>query len=132
MRKKVMLILAAAGLCLLSACNHLSSEAKKMVGNYYLTVTSEELPIFELKKNGKCVVRHVEPGVLTFSVEGKWNVKNDSLIGEIKKESLDVDGDARLVGNIPERFAFKIVDFTDVSLTIERGGVPYTYHRRPE
>lgn len=116
----------------LTGCNHLSKEAREMTGNYYLTVASEELPAFELGKDGKCVVRRVEAGVVSFSVSGKWNVKDGCLVGELDPSTLEVDGDRSLVGNIPESFSFPITEANEVSMTIDRGGVSYTYHRRPQ
>lgn len=116
---------------MLTGCYRLSSEAKKMVGNYFIPEVSEEQPLMELRKNGRCTIRKVVPGVVTFSVDGRWNVRNDSLVAELKPETLDVEGDSALVGKVPERMAFHISQFNDVSLTLEHDGVNYTYHRRP-
>ncbi len=132
--RKIFIVAAsmAVFLTLLSGCNRLSKEAKQMTGNYFIPVVSKVDPPMELLKNGKCTIRKVVPGVVTFAVDGRWNVKNDSLIAELKPSTLTCEGDSSLIGDVPERVAFKITEFNDVSLTIEQGGVNYTYHRRPE
>lgn len=101
-----------------------------MVGNYYNIEMSPDEPVMELKGNGKCVVRAIRPGAITFEVPGKWNVKNDSLIIKLKPEKVAWEGDSTLIGNIPERMAKKIVSFTGASLTLENDGVNYNYYRR--
>lgn len=118
-------------LAALTACSHLSPEAKKMAGRYYIPEVSEDEPLLDLRKDGHCTVTKVVPGVVRFSVEGRWNVRNDSLVARLLPDRLSVEGDSALVGNIPESMAFHITKFNEVSLTIERDGVNYTYHRRP-
>lgn len=53
---------------ILSGCSHLSSEAKEMVGCYFIPEVSQDDPLMELNANGSCVIRAVKPGVLTMSV----------------------------------------------------------------
>lgn len=126
-----MIVLAAVALVSLASCSRLSSEAKKMVGRYYIPEVSEDEPLLDLRKDGHCTVTKVVPGVVKFSVEGKWNVRNDSLVARLLPDKLTVEGDTSLVGNIPESMAFHITNFNDVSLTVEHDGIIYTYHRRP-
>jgi len=119
----------AAGLMVLSACSGLSSEAKQIVGDYFNTELSQTEPVMELRKDGKCVIRAIRPGVLTYSVEGKWNVENDSLIMDIDPTTLHSRGDSTLVGDIPTRYAVKIIEHSDFNLTLEQGGATYLYTR---
>ena len=129
--RKIVIASAAAVLTLLGSCSHLSPEAKKMAGRYYIPGVSEDEPLLDLRSDGHCTVTKVVPGVVKFSVEGRWNVRNDSLVARLSPEKLTVDGDRGLVGDVPESMAFRITRFNDVSLTIERDGINYTYHRRP-
>ena len=129
--RKILIAMAAAGFTTLAACSRLSPEAKMMVGRYYIPEVSEKVPLLNLRKDGCCTVTKVVPGVVTFSVEGRWDVRNDSLVARLTPETLDVEGDTALVGEVPESMAFRIAKFNDVSLTIERNGINYTYHRRP-
>lgn len=124
------LTLAIAAFPLLCSCSHLSKEAKEIVGVYYNTEVSQTEPVMELHKNASCILRAIKPGVLTYSVEGKWNVENDSLIIDLDPETLTFDGDSTLIANIPERVAQKVVSHNDFSLQLETGGVSYLYQRR--
>ena len=60
---------------------------------------------------------------------GQWNVENDSLIMVLDRSTLEVDGDASLVGDIPVRYARKIVEYSDLSLELESDGIQYYYKR---
>lgn len=114
----------------LAACSHLSKEAKEIVGTYYNTELSQTEPVMELHKDAKCVIRAIKPGVLTYSVEGRWNVENDSLTMTLKPESLTFEGDSTLIGTIPGRIAQKVVGYNDFSLQLETDGIVYLYQRR--
>ncbi|MDE7025767.1 MAG: hypothetical protein K2O88_07795 [Paramuribaculum sp.] len=115
---------------ILSGCSHLSSEAKEMVGCYFIPEVSQDDPLMELNANGSCVIRAVKPGVLTMSVPGTWNVLNDSLIVELDPSGLVTEGDSTLVGNIPLTLKKSVVDFNGTNLTLEYDGVQYVYLRR--
>ena len=132
MKQNVIPVLSALtlGAMALSGCSHLSSEAKEMVGNYYIPEVSQDTPLMELNSNGHCIMRSIKPGVLTISVSGRWNVENDSLIMELEPDKLTTEGDSTLVGNIPARLSKAVVEFNGTSLTLETDGVPYMYLRR--
>ncbi len=118
-------------LCLCS-CGKLSKEAKEIVGIYYNPEISQNEPVMELHKNATCVIRAIKPGVLTYSVDGNWNVENDSLIIRLDPSSLKYEGDSTIIGNIPGRIARKITGYNDFSLQLEQNGVSYLFNRRPE
>lgn len=124
------LFVAIVALVLLAACSGLSKEAKEMVGTYYNTELSQTDPVMELHKDAKCVIRAIKPGVLTYSVEGKWNVLNDSLILELNPATLSFEGDSTLIGSIPTRVARKVIEHSDFNLQLEQDGVAYLYQRR--
>ncbi|MCM1356549.1 MAG: hypothetical protein NC212_09125 [Staphylococcus sp.] len=121
-----------ASIALLASCSHLSGDAKKIVGTYYNTEISQTEPVMVLKKDGTCVIRAIKPGVLTYSVEGEWNVENDSLIINTKPSSLTFEGDSTLIGHIPERLAQKLIGHTDFTLQLGHDGISYLYQRRNE
>lgn len=127
-----MLGCAIASISLLSSCSPLSSDAKKIVGTYYNTEVSQTEPVMVLKKDGTCVIRAIKPGVLTYSVEGEWNVENDSLIINPDPSSLTFEGDSTLIGRIPERVAQKLMGHTDFTLQLGHNGISYLYQRRNE
>lgn len=116
-------------LALAAACNGLSREAKEIVGDYYNTELSQTEPVMELRRDGTCVIRAIRPGVLTYSVDGRWNVENDSLVMTLDPATLSSRGDAALVGHIPTRYAVRIVEHNDFNMTIEQGGATYLYTR---
>lgn len=123
--------LAAAAL-LASSCSGLSKEAKQIVGTYYNTELSQTEPVMVLKKDAACVITAIKPGVLTYSVEGKWNVENDSLIISLDPSTMKFEGDSTLIGSIPARVAQKVASHNEFSLQLENGGVSYLYQRRNE
>lgn len=84
----------------------------------------------QLRKNATCVITAIKPGVLTYSVDGKWNVENDSLIMELDPATVSHEGDSTLIGEIPTRVARKIASHNDFSLQLENDGVSYLYQRR--
>lgn len=126
------LSLLLLGTAVMSSCSHLSKEAKQIVGTYYNSELSQTEPVMQLRKDASCTITAIKPGVLTFSVDGEWNVVNDSLVIELSPQSIRFDGDSTLIGNIPERVARKVVAHTDFSLQLESGGVSYLYQRRNE
>lgn len=129
-------IVAAGALLLVSAtsCSRLSSRGKEIVGQYYIPELSEDVPLMDLRKNATCTMTAVRPGVITFSVEGKWNViEGDTLVMELDPTQVVVEGDSSLVGKIPATVKRAIVDFNGINLTLRDGsGLSYVYHRRAE
>lgn len=124
---------ALASLLLLVAatsCHRLSSEAKKMIGDYYITEVSNDTPVMELKSNGTVIQHAIKPGVLSYCVKGRWNVKRDSLIIVNDPKPFDIEGDSTMVGDIPERQAKAVVNFNGTSLTLRHNGADYVYFRR--
>jgi len=114
----------------LTGCGHLSKEAKEIIGTYYNTEVSQTEPVMQLNKNASCVITAIKPEVLTYSVTGKWNVENDSLILELDPSTVTHEGDSTLIGDIPTRVARRVIDHNDFSLQLENGGVTYLYQRR--
>lgn len=123
-------LLSLAIMTALCGCSKLSPEAKEIVGTYYNPEVSQNEPIMELKKNATCVIRAIKPGILTYDVEGTWNVENDSLIMIINPSSIHFEGDSTLIGNIPERIARKVTEHNEFSLQLEQNGVSYIFQRR--
>ena len=123
------LLFILAGTILIQSCSHLSSEAREIVGNYVIPEVSDNVPVMELNRDASCLVRAIRPGVITYTVRGTWNVENDSLVMLLDKTSVEVDGDASLVGDIPERYSRKIVEHSDLSLELENEGILYYYKK---
>lgn len=112
------------------SCSGLSSEAKKIAGCYVIPEVSQQQPVMELNSDATCVIRAIKPGVLTYAVEGTWNVENDSLVMVLDPSTLKVEeGDASLVGNIPVRATRKVAGYTDLSLELKNGDVIYYYKK---
>lgn len=126
----ILTIAALMGGSTLGACSRLSSEAKEMVGNYFIPEVSQDTPLMELNADGTCIQRAIRPGILTMSVPGKWNVLRDSLIMEFDPTGLQTEGDSTLVGNIPLSIKKAVVNFNGSTLTLEHEGVQYVYLRR--
>lgn len=124
-------LLLLAGLAMTS-CSHLSKEARQIIGTYYNPELSQTEPVMQLRKDATCTVTAMKPGVLTYSVDGNWDVTNDSLIIELTPGSIRFDGDSTLIGDIPTRVARKIISHNDFSLQLESGGVSYLFQRRNE
>lgn len=122
-----LLIIAFAAL---TSCNHLSKKAKEIVGDYYLQEVSTDEPVMQLNSNGTVVQRAIMPGVLSFSVKGKWNVVDDSLIITNDPKPFEIEGDSTLIGDIPQRMSKAVVAFTGSSLTLRSEGADYVYYRR--
>lgn len=126
------LYIAVCAMYMLAACSGLSKEAKQIVGVYYNPELSQTEPVMELRSNATCTVRAIKPGVLSYSVDGEWNVKNDSIVFVLDPSTLKVDGDKALVGDIPVRYSRKLADYNDFNLQLEQDGVMYLYQRRSE
>lgn len=126
------LFLCLVALISLSGCNPLSDEAKEIAGNYFIPELSEKVPVMELGKNGKCTITALRENVLKYSVQGKWNVKKDSLIIKLDPSSLTFEGDSSLIGNVPEVISRKITGHNDFMLQLEKDSVTYYYQRRNE
>lgn len=128
--KKITTILGLAAVAALTGCNPLSDEAKEITGNYYIYEISDDQPLMELRADATCTVRAIRPEVLTYSVEGKWNVRNDSLVILLDSATLRWDGDSSLIGEIPARLDKKLISHTDFALELETDGINYIYSRR--
>ena len=124
------IIAPSIALLALTACSGLSDEAKEMIGDYYINEVSTETPVMELRSNGTVVQHAIKPGVLSYSVKGKWNVKNDSLIIINDVKPFDIEGDSTLIGEIPKRMSKAVVAFNGLTLTLRSGGADYVYFRR--
>lgn len=114
----------------LAGCNGLSSEAKEMVGDYYNIELSETEPVMELNANGKCVLRAIKPGVLTYTVDGRWNVENDTLFISTDGMVDEAKGDTTLIGRVAEKMAKAVVNYNGLTLTLRSDGNDYVYTRR--
>lgn len=117
-------------LSILTACNPLSDRARQMVGDYYNIELSETDPIYELRDDGTCRIRAIEPGVLTYCVDGKWNVERDTLFIHTDGIVAQAEGDTTLIGKIAETISRPVVDFTGVALTLRSPGGDIVYVRR--
>lgn len=115
-----------------TSCHRLSKQAKAMIGNYYIPEISEDDPLLELRSDATCTIRAIKPSVLTYAVDGTWDVVDDSIVATLKPETLKSEGDTTLIGEIPIKYARKITGFNGLTLTIEKDGVHYVYHRRNE
>ncbi len=118
-------------LALLSACGGLSDQEEKMVGKYYIPALSDTRPLMELNADRTSVLRAIRPGDISYSVTGVWKVEGDSLIIESDSTSITIEeGDPGLVGHISRRVAYPITGFNESTLSIQRQGITYDYHRR--
>ncbi|MDE6370264.1 MAG: hypothetical protein K2K92_02100 [Duncaniella sp.] len=129
MSRYISLLIIAVSFLALSSCSGLSREGKKIAGKYIIPEISQNEPIMELNRDATCLVRAIKPGVLTYSVSGKWNVEKDSLIMWLDPATLQVSGDSSLVGNIPTKSARKIVEHNEFNLQLESGGITYYYKK---
>lgn len=129
MNKALVFISLVSLIPCMQSCGKLSREAKAIAGSYVIPEVSNTLPVMELDSDASCLVRAIRPGVITYTVRGQWNVENDSLIMVLDRSTLEVDGDASLVGDIPVRYARKIVEYSDLSLELESDGIQYYYKR---
>ena len=112
-----------------ASCNRLSHEAREIVGDYIIPEVSQTEPVMELKEDATCRLRAIRPGVLTYTVDGVWNVERDSLVMTLDPTTVKVDGDSTLVGDIPVHSTRKVVEHTDFNLLLEKDGVTYSYKR---
>ena len=117
-----------------AGCNRLSPKAEAIAGNYYIPEISEEEPLLELRRYATLTLRAIKPGVLTYSIDGTWDVAEgataDSLVAMLDPATLKWNGDSSLIGDIPRRYAKRITEISDLTITIEKEGVAYVYHRR--
>lgn len=118
-----------ASMLLLCSCGGLSRQAKEIVGDYYNTQLSSELPIFELKEDGTSVVRNIAPDVLVMEVDGTWDVVGDSLVIVNNLNSIRLKGDTSIVGEIAPRMTRKISAHDDHTLTLGKDNIDYLYMR---
>lgn len=123
---------AVALLGVFIACSGLSDRAKQMTGLYFQTTISENEPVMELNPDGSCTIHAIKPGVLSYTVNGTWNVEGDSLIIDTDRRVASVTGDTTVVrvGAIPSHVSYEIADFNGLSLTLRRDGNDYLYVRR--
>ncbi|MCH5346269.1 MAG: hypothetical protein J1E63_04130 [Muribaculaceae bacterium] len=127
--KKYLLFVALLPL-LLASCGKLSKEAKGMIGDYYISEVSIDTPVLQLKEDGTCVRTAIRPNYVTFSVEGKWNVKNDSLIIDLDPNRITWEGDRSMIGDFPTHTAYYISAFNGLNLEVVSDGLTYSLHRR--
>ncbi len=128
---KILPTLAATAAITLSACGGLSEREEKMVGDYYLPAVSDTKPMFELGKDRSAVVRAIRPGELTYSVAGRWELSGDTLVIATDPSSITIEeGDPALVGTIAPRIAYPVEAFNETTLSLDRQGITYDYHRR--
>lgn len=115
----------------LTSCGGMTSQEKEMMGKYYIPALSDAKPLLELNDENRAVMRAIRPGDLTFSVSGTWKVRDDSLIVENDPATIKIEeGDPAMMGTVAPRVAYPIVSFNETTLTLNRGGVTYDYHRR--
>lgn len=101
-----------------------------MIGVYYIPEISTTTPLLELNGNGSCVVHAMRSGQISYQVNGRWNVLNDSLLLELDPEAISWEGDSTQIGHIPDRLQYKIREFNGVTLTLLKNNLPYVYFRR--
>ena len=129
MNIKITVALGALGVAL-AACNPLTPEAREMVGNYYNMELSQTEPVMELNGDGTCVLHAIRPGVLSYSVDGKWNVMRDTLFVETTGEPRDAVGDTTLIGEVARQINRPVVAFNGMTLTLNTGNAEYVLTRR--
>ena len=123
-------LIALSSVVIMAGCSPISDEARKIVGNYYIPEVSDTTPLMELNGDGTCRVRAIRPDVLTYSVDGRWDVKRDSLLIVLDAASLQWEGDENLIGDIPPRIAKKIISTAGRQLSLESDGINYVYQLR--
>ena len=103
-----------------------------MVGTYYQTAISETEPVMELNEDGSCTIHAIKSDVMSYTVNGEWNVENDSLVIDTDGVAASVTGDTTVVrvGTIPTHVSYAISSFNGLTLTLNRGGTDYSYVRR--
>lgn len=130
LRRPALAAAACALMCAATGCSHLSSRAKKIAGDYYIPEVSEEVPLMELRRDGTCTFRAIRPGVLTYEVQGRWNVERDTLTARLDTASVTFQGDSTLIGRVPPTVSRRVVRDTELGLELEDNGVSYVYRRR--
>lgn len=119
-----------AMLAALASCNKLTDEARPLVGDYYISEISEDEPLYELRDDATCTLRAIRLGVLTYSVDGEWNVYGDSLVVVLDPASIVWEGDSSLIGEVASRYSRRVVACDELTLTVAKDGNTYVYHRR--
>lgn len=122
---------ALACAALVSGCSKLSPEAKEITGVYFINEVSQTEPLMELRPDATCLIRAMKPGVLTYSVEGTWNVVTDSLVLNLDPSTLIYEGDSSFIGPIPTEVKQRVIGHSDFSLELQNDGIEYLYQRRP-
>ena len=129
--RKLYMAVAGGVMLLLGSCGGMTDQEKAMIGKYYISAVSDTHPLLELNEGNAAVVRAIRPGELSFSVEGVWHVRNDSLVIDNDVSSIAIEeGDPALVGNVSEHVSWPIRHYDETTLRLERGGTIYDYHRR--
>ena len=129
--RKLYMAVAGGVMLLLGSCGGMTDQEKAMIGKYYISAVSDTHPLLELNEGNAAVVRAIRPGELSFSVEGVWHVRNDSLVIDNDVSSIAIEeGDPALVGNVSEHVSWPIRHYDETTLRLERGGIIYDYHRR--
>ncbi len=113
-----------------TSCHRMSKQARAIVGTYYIPEISPDIPLLELRDDATITVRAVKPQVLTYSVDGVWDVVNDSIVATLDPTSLKWEGDSSLIGSLPTDYRRRIDEYTSQSLIIERDGIKYVYKRK--
>ncbi len=124
------LLIGALSAAVLTGCGGLSRKAKEIIGVYYNDAVSADVPVFELNEDGTCIMRAIRPEVLTISVNGTWNVEDDSLVIVHDLSTLKAEGDTSLVGNISPTYSAALINHTPQSLVLGRNGIEYEYTQR--
>lgn len=131
--RSVGLVAVGAAALLVAGCSGLSDKEKSMVGKYYVPAVSDTRPLMELNGDRSSVLRAIKPGELSYYVTGEWHIDGDSLIIVNDVSSITIEeGDASLVGHVAPRIAYPVTNYNESTLTIERQGIEYDYHRRNE
>lgn len=126
-------LLLVGGAAAMTACSGLSEREEAMVGKYYIPQVSDTYPLIELNGDRSATLRAILPGELTYSVDGRWEVSDDSLIIVNQAESITIEsGDPALVGRVAPRVAWPIKRFDESTLSIEKQGITYDYRRRKD
>lgn len=118
-----------ATMLLLCSCSGLSRQEKEIAGNYYNQQLSDRLPILELNADRTSVVRNIAPDVLVMEVNGTWSIVGDSLVIVNDLNSIRLQGDTSIVGDIAPRLTRRIVAHDPHSITLSKDNIDYLYIR---
>ncbi|MDE6458484.1 MAG: hypothetical protein K2L31_07800, partial [Muribaculum sp.] len=75
------------------------------------------------------VVRNIAPDVLVMEVNGTWSIVGDSLVIVNDLNSIRLQGDTSIVGDIAPRLTRKIVAHDPHSITLSKDNIDYLYIR---